>query len=327
MDSAEVKLNFQPGGIVLFTRNLDSDPWIGPARCHVLIQELQARWGRELRLAVAIDQEGGAVSRLRVWTGPTPSLNRIWNQYGVNGCREWGILWGRGLRLLGINVDFAPVADLHDGHEGTGLGSRAASSNPFEVTAAAGAFLAGMESQGVRGCLKHFPGLGGTQVDSHKALPVIDDPGRILQNLKPFQALAHEDRLVMVGHLKTPFTEGVPTSLHRGSVVDNPWGVHARFIPDDMEMGGCAADSWEDRVRKCLEAGHQALLVCQTPEGIQGCAEAAGQVSERLWKPALEAFRSLRSNLRDDTTQAFDSAAWATWIQDIQSVSADLQES
>ncbi len=320
LDAAEVELGFKPGGIVLFARNLDADPERGPARAHALIQGLQARWGSKTPLAVAIDQEGGAVSRLRVWTGPTPTLYQIWMLGGAQACERWGKRWGRGLRLLGINVDFAPVADLFDGHEGTGLGDRAASADPRETAQAAGAFMAGLEAEGVRGCLKHFPGLGGTRIDSHKGLPELDDADGISKNLGPFLSLAHEDRLVMVAHLKTPFTQGLPASLHRGTVAENPWGIQARWLPDDLEMGGCAAWPWPDRVRRCLEAGHQALLVCQTPEGIQACAEAAAGLPETLWAPALKAFRCLRANLSAGPSFGvlpFDAPAWEVWLREL----------
>ena len=158
LDPAEVALPFDPGGIILFARNLDPDPLGGPARCRRLIDGLQARFGSELPLAVAVDQEGGAVSRLRPWTGPTPSLRRLWTRDGARACSAWGALWGEGLRMLGFNVDFAPVLDLWDGHPGAGIGDRAASEVSLEAAAAAGAFLHGLESAGVRGCLKHFPG-------------------------------------------------------------------------------------------------------------------------------------------------------------------------
>jgi len=315
-DAVQVDLRFRPGGVVLFARNLDPDPVLGPARCHRLVQDLQFRWGGDLPLAVAIDQEGGPVSRLRCWTGPTPSLHKLWASGGAGTCARWGALWGRGLRLLGVNVDFAPVADRHDGHEGTGLGERAASSDPQMAASGAGAFLSGLEGAGVRGCLKHFPGLGGTRVDSHQALPQLENPEEIAANLQPFLALAHEDRLVMVAHLKTPFTEELPASLHQGTVAKNPWGIRARWLPDDLEMGGCGAWSWEERVRLCLEAGHQALLVCQTKEGIQACAEALRSVPEKRWAPALEAFRSLRANL--PAPASFNPQAWETWLQELQ---------
>ena len=322
IDVEEVSSALSPGGWVLFARNLDPDPVTGPERCHRLIKGLRAR--ADWTLAVAIDQEGGSVSRLRAWTGPTPTLRQIWIRGGVDACARWGRLWGRGLRLLGIDVDFAPSADLHDGIPGTGLGDRAASPDPVEVARAAGAFLSGLESASVRGCLKHFPGLGGTRVDSHRALPVLEDQDQIARNLGPFRALAHEERLVMVAHLKTPNTQGLPASLHRGSVAGNPWGIRGRFLPDDMEMGGCGDWPWPERVRRCLEAGHQALLVCQTPAGIRACAEAAGALPEDLWSPALERFRTFRSQLSPAPDGPFDRAAWEAWLEELKESALEL---
>jgi len=316
LDAPELTLNFRPGGLILFARNLDPDPLRGPARCHALIQDLQARWGTEIPLAVAVDQEGGAVSRLRPWVGETPSFRSIWERGGVAACRHWGALWGRGCSLLGFNVDFAPVADLWDGHVGTGMGDRCASTTPGEVASAVGAFLEGMESQGVQGCLKHFPGLGGTRVDSHKALPELEDPEQIARNLKPFLPLAHPGRLIMVAHLKTPHTGGLPASLHRGSVADNPWGVRGAWLPDDLEMGGCAQWSWEERVRLCLEAGQESLLVCQTPQGVAACAQAASTLPEALWAPALARFRSFRTHL-NAFRNPFQEEAWRAWLEEL----------
>ena len=322
LDPGDVELGFRPGGIILFARNLDPDPVRGPERCHALIQGLQARWGTGPSLAVAIDQEGGAVSRLRPWVGETPSFRSIWEKGGPEACRRWGILWGRGCRLLGFNVDFAPVADLWDGNPGTGMGDRCASTAPHDVARAVGAFISGLESQGVQGCLKHFPGLGGTRVDSHKALPELLDAAQVERNLQPFLPLAHAERLVMVAHLRTPHTEGLPASLHRASVGANPWGVRGRWLPDDLEMGGCAQWSWEDRVRLCLEAGHESLLVCQTPEGIAACAEAAAGMPEELWRPALTRFRHYRSQL-PVFEGAFQQEAWKAWTEELKSAAAE----
>jgi len=316
VDPAEVDLPFAPGGLVLFARNLDPDPDLGPSRCRSLIDGLQARFGTALPLAVALDQEGGPVSRLRPWTGPTPPLRLLWTRGGARACSAWGQLWGEGLRMLGFNVDFAPVLDLWDGHREAGIGDRAASDMPSEAAAAAGAFLHGLESTGVRGCLKHFPGLGGTTLDSHQGLPALEDPERVGRNAQAFIPLSHPDRLVMVAHLRTPASAPLPASLDRGSVVDNPWGIRGRFLPDDLEMGGCADWSWADRVRLALEAGHQWLLVCQTPGGWQACAEAAERLPESLWSPALAATRSMRRNL--PAPVPFDSQAWQGWLARIQ---------
>ena len=316
LDPADVELPFKPGGIILFARNLDPNPEGGPVRCRALIDGLQARFGTELPLAVALDQEGGPVSRLRPWTGPTPPLRHLWTRGGAKACSAWGTLWGEGLRMLGFNVDFAPVLDLWDGHAGAGIGDRAASEVPFEATTAAGAFLHGLESAGVRGCLKHFPGLGGTTLDSHQGLPALDDAGLVDRNARAFIPLAHPDRLVMVAHLRTPASGPTPASLHRGSVQDNPWGIQGRFLPDDLEMGGCADWSWDDRVRLSLEAGHQWLLVCQTPKGWTACAEAAGRLPASLCARAFESTQSMRRHLLP--APPFDPQVWKNWLTRLQ---------
>jgi beta-N-acetylhexosaminidase len=322
LDPEAVDLPFRPGGIILFARNLDPDPTIGPARCRALIDGLQARFGIELPLAVALDQEGGPVSRLRPWVGGTPPLRRIWTQAGAAGCARWGRLWGEGLRLLGFNVDFAPVMDLWDGHPQAGIGDRAASPDPHETATAAGAFLHGLESTGVRGCLKHFPGLGGTSLDSHEGLPELADADQVDRNASTFRALAHPDRLVMVAHLRTPASGPLPASLHRGSVAENPWGIQGRFLPDDLEMGGCAGWSWEDRVRLALEAGHQWLLVCQTPAGGEACAKAADRMPAALTAPALDATQTLRRHL--PLAPPFDLRTWQDWVARLQAIAKEL---
>jgi beta-N-acetylhexosaminidase len=314
LDAQDVAQDAPPGGIVLFARNLDPDPERGPQRCSALIQDLQARWGREAPLAVAVDQEGGAVSRLATWVGPTPTLRRIWESGGAQACRRWGRLWGRGLSLLGFNVDFAPVADLWQ--PGSAMGDRCASGDPMKAAQAAGAFLAGLEGTGLRGCLKHFPGLGSTSLDSHRGLPELRDPGEIQINRQPFRALAHPDRLVMVAHLVLPETQGLPASLCPAAVERNPWGIRARWIPDDLEMGGCRAWDWDERVIRCLQAGHQALLVCQTPQGIAQCAQAAQKLPEQLWRPALDKFNTLRLGLPEEGGP-WKPEAWRQWLRDL----------
>jgi beta-N-acetylhexosaminidase len=314
------------GGVVLFGRNLHPDPASGPERLFRLNRAIQQAWGTDCPVAVAMDQEGGKVSRLKAWTGETPSLRQIWLYGGEDACRLWGRLWGQGLGLLGISVDFAPVLDLFDGREDTGLGSRCASEDPEDVCLASGSFLDGLESTGVRGCLKHFPGLGGTQVDSHLSMPSIDDPSVIAKNVVPFLRLARPGRMVMVAHLQTPQSCGLPASLHRGHVAENAWGVTAEWLPDDMEMGGCAAPDWKTRARLALDAGHLALLVCQTPEAVRQASEAADALDDSTVSEALKAFRSLRKSLRR-MPETFCMASWDTWIGDVRQQSKKMLRS
>jgi len=313
-DAAEVPAELVPGGVVLFARNFDPDPTRGPARCHALIAALHDRWGREVPLAMAIDQEGGPVSRLKVWVGETPSFRQIWTTSGAAGAERWGHLWGEGLRMLGFNIDFAPLVDLHDGIPGTGLGDRRASAEPGEAADAAEAFLRGLEAEGVQGCLKHFPGLGGTRVDSHHALPELTDAAAVERAMAPFRRLARLDRLVMVAHVRTPWSEGLPASLHRAQVAGNPWGVEAAWVTDDLEMGGVAAWPWPERIRLALEAGHLGLLVCQSQAALDSTVAALRALPADLVRGAVEAGRAYRRTLGPHRPTAFDPAAWNDWV-------------
>jgi beta-N-acetylhexosaminidase len=100
-------------------------------------------------------------------------------------------------------------------------------------------------------------------------------------------------------------------------VAANPWGIQGRWLPDDLEMGGCSDWSWEDRVRLCLEAGHQSLLVCQTTRGVQACADAAARMPAALVAEAVRRFGALRTSLRPVGTARFDRKAWAIWLDTI----------
>jgi beta-N-acetylhexosaminidase len=199
------------------------------------------------------------------------------------------------------------------------MGDRCAAPGPLDAARAAGAFLAGLEGARVRGCLKHFPGLGGLALDSHLGLPERTDSLAVQTHVLPFRMLAHPDRLVMVAHLQVKGT--LPASLDRAWVADNPWGIAARWLPDDLEMGGCAGWPWPERVRRVLEAGHQALLVCQTPDGVDGCARAADLLPEALWRPAAAAFLELRRRLPAGPA-AFNRGAWDRWVAEVRTEAA-----
>jgi len=304
----------EPGGVVLFGRNLDPDPASGPERCHTLTQELQARWGALAPLVVAIDQEGGRVSRLQPWVGETPSLHESWCTGGARACAAWGRLWGEGLGLLGINTDFAPVADLYS--EGGAMGERSASDLPIEAARAAGAFLHGLEGAGVRGCLKHFPGLGGTRLDSHVGLPERGEADEMDGHLMAFRMLAHADRLVMVAHLKTPWSGDLPASLHPSHAAQNPWGVRGRWITDDLEMGGVASWDWKERIRLAVEAGHEALLVCQTEAAVQAAAEALNEI------PVPADPRPVLPLAGGRPGANFDRQGWDRWVEKIRAAAS-----
>ena len=88
-------------------------------------------------------------------------------------------------------------------------------------------------------------------------------------------------------------------------------------------MGGCSAWPWEDRVRLCLEAGHEWLLVCQTPEGRSACAQTVANLPEAQWAPALAATRVMRRHLPRAAAVPFAATTWQAWLTRLQTAATE----
>jgi beta-N-acetylhexosaminidase len=256
LDRATLRLldTIQPAGVVLFTRNVETAPQLT-----ALTGALHARG-----LRVAMDQEGGRVNRLRDLVGDTPRDGRI---------------IGRRLREFGVDVNFAPVVDLErfDAKTDNALRDRCWGRTAAEVIAGAGKFLDDLLAEGVAGCLKHFPGLGGARCDSHEVLPVIRGP--VTEDLRPFAALAARAPAVMVGHAKYPALDPTcPASLSR-PIVTGLLRRQLRFtgeiFTDDLEMGAIStAVPFAEAMVAAVKAGADRLLVCHTPERMLAAHEA-----------------------------------------------------
>lgn len=281
-----------PGGAILFARNLTT-----PAAAIDLLGELQGVLPRAPLFA--LDQEGGRVSRLEPWIGPTPSAAAIAAR-GERAAEQFGCATAALLRALGFNVDYAPVVDLCAAQARNGIGERSFGVDPERVAALALAFLVGLESEGVAGCLKHFPGLGATTVDSHVELPTDRRSARTLErrDLVPFHRLAGRAAAVMVSHGHYPAldpTPGLPASLSREIV--RGWlrarvGYRGLVVGDDLEMGAVAPlDKDGSAAVRAIDAGCDLVLYCSD------LARAAG-AKRRLVERAVrdEAFRE---RLRD----------------------------
>jgi beta-N-acetylhexosaminidase len=255
-----------PRGVILFRRNIEDEP-----RLTRLIGELRDVGVRHLFL----DQEGGPVDRLRDLVAPTPSFQETAR---AGTARRAGTAVGAMLARLGFDVDLAPVVDRAVAGGGAlVLGERSASANPDAIVAAAGAFLDGLQSQGVGGCLKHFPGLGRATLDTHKSLPVVPrDPAQDALDLAPFAALMERAHAVMVSHAAG--VDGLPASLSREVAtvqLRHSLGFAGAAFSDDLEMG--ALDAFGDLPERCVRAcaaGCDLLLVCRRIEEYPACVEA-----------------------------------------------------
>lgn len=243
----------QPGGIILFSRNI-----FEVQQVQALVRELRALPGKPF---VAIDLEGGSVNRLRSLIGEMPPPAQV-AMGGEQAARILGEACGAACAALGIGVDFAPVLDA--GQEGGVLfqEQRCWGCHWETVSRLAGAFLEGLESYGVQGCLKHYPGLGSGQVDAHKSLPVLED--QVREERRAFFALFSPTRAVMVAHALAPaLGEAVgPCSLSRRIVGGLPETV-GPVIADDLEMGALAGwGALPERAAAALWAGCHLVLLC-----------------------------------------------------------------
>lgn len=272
---------FQPGGIILFKRNLEDAEQI-----HSLLSEAQKASAKPMFLCV--DMEGGTVDRLREVIAPVPSVADVAAAGSKKLFRKHGRLLGEEVRALGFNADFAPVLDLRLDPSEAVLGSRSVSPKPKQTIAYARAFLRGLSESNVLGCGKHFPGLGEANLDSHNELPVIDKPWKRLwkEDLVPYRKLRRELPFVMVAHAAYPQVTGdkTPASLSKrwmSRILRKKIGYRGLIITDDLDMGGVlAAAPIEDAAVETLRAGADMFLVCQKEESVRRAFEAVLKLAE-----------------------------------------------
>jgi beta-N-acetylhexosaminidase len=223
---------------------------------------------------LCVDQEGGPVDRFRDILGRSVSF---FDAARAGLAERAGELAGESCRTFGFPVDLAPVVDrMIPGASEKFLAGRCAAGDPGEVAAAATAFLQGLHTAGVSGCLKHFPGLGRANLDTHQALPFLpEDPDEEARDLAPFAALFDLAGAVMVSHVAGP--DGLPASLSRERATDllrGTVGFTGPAFSDDLEMGALAAfGDLPDRCADALQAGCDLIFVCSQTLVYPDCVE------------------------------------------------------
>src|SRR5438067_6405089 len=166
--SAALFRRIQPGGFILFGRNIKSAPQL-----RKLIDDLRDL--SEAEPIITIDQEGGRVSRLRLIGNEPPNAQQLRDKNDVALVRRHGKITGQLLRIFGFNLDLCPVLDISfDNEADNSLRGRCYGKNVEQVVRLAGAFNDALREQGILSCGKHFPGYSAATVDAHHDLPKID---------------------------------------------------------------------------------------------------------------------------------------------------------
>lgn len=253
------------GGIILYKDNFSD--LAGSVK---LVNQLkQANEGSPAPLFISVDQEGGRVSRLPKDFAAIPDSGTVGRSNDEGLAEEMGSLLARELKLMGINVDFAPVLDINSNPKNPIIGKRAFGSNAEVVTKMGLAAMKGLREGGVISVVKHFPGHGDTSVDSHLDLPLVHKTTEQLQDMEwiPFKA-AIDDKAdaVMVAHILFPQIDPeAPASLSKvivGEQLRGTLGYDGVVITDDMTMGAIAKNyGIAEAAVRSVEAGTDIVLV------------------------------------------------------------------
>lgn len=325
--TARIIKRIQPSGFILFARNMKS-----PAQVRALTDQLRALVKHEP--IITLDEEGGRVSRLRSIIGvESPSAELLRNCNDVSLVKRHGMLTARMLRMLGFNLNLAPVLDMDfDPAAENSLRGRHYGTHPEQVVANATAFVRGMRRHGVLCSGKHFPGYSAARVDPHKDIPVLE---RSLQQLEstewvPFQQMLPLLDTVMTAHIQCEsIGAGEPASLvsHvvRG-VLRDKWNYKGCIITDDVDMGAVANryGTLEATVR-AVKAGNDLVLICHSlTELVAVSGAVAARVKKSDQEKSLQRILKMRKRLRAPTD--FDEQKFAKLRREVEKFSESISQ-
>lgn len=295
-----------PWGFILFTRNV-----VDPRQVARLVADLRDAVGRDA--PVLIDQEGGRVVRLRPphWRGWLDPLD----QAARAGPRSFWLryrLIAAELAMLGIDANCAPCADIAGPRTHPFLRARCLGLSAPEVAANARAAADGLLAGGVLPVMKHLPGHGRAEVDSHLALPLVlaDAEALAAEDFAPFRALA-DLPMAMTAHLHYPAFDAAPATLspHIIGLIREAIGFQGLLITDDISMHALAG-SLAGRTRTALAAGCDVVLHCNGKMAeMEAVIAAAGPLS-----PVAEA-RATAALAHRRVPEAIDSRALAAELE------------
>ena len=304
-DTKEFLRDISPGGVCLFSRNIRE-----AEQTRNLLDDIRSTTPVEPILSV--DQEGGLVDRLRRISAPMPAPSSLKILKETKFLAE---ITAEILRILGFNMNFAPVVDVIDESRRksfNGLYSRSFGNSKAEVIEHAVEYLENLQEGGCLGCLKHFPGLGASEVDSHEELPIVYLTREDLfdVDLLPYRRLIPSGAVhsVMVAHAGFPRFDLqetdengklLPSSLSYNIVTkllrEELGFAEGLVISDDLEMGAIVKNyGIGEACRRAVLAGVDMLAICASPEAITEGYKAIKEAVENGEIPEARIEESLK---------------------------------
>ncbi|MEM9925197.1 MAG: beta-N-acetylhexosaminidase [Cyanobacteria bacterium P01_D01_bin.50] len=256
----------KPVGVCFFAKNFrDGQPyevWLQSFK--ELSQEIRECTERK-SMFISIDHEGGRVIRT-----PLPITRFPYSYVCRQRAKEVAIAMATELKSLGINVSWAPVADIFSNPNNPIIGPRAFDITPEKAAEYAREYFLGLQESGIIACAKHFPGHGDTSTDSHLALPVLNLTEEELQKreLIPFKTLiAEKIPLIMTAHIVFPHIGGDKPATFCKPILNNilrdQLGFQGVVVSDDLDMKAVAdMYSKSGTVAQTLNAGCDVFLMC-----------------------------------------------------------------
>lgn len=260
------------GGVILFSRNIES-----PKQVRDLNHSLQKI--SKIPLLMGVDQEGGRVARLREGFTLVPNMSVVGNYYKETGdlvsIQNLAQMMAREIRAVGFNWNFAPVADVHSNPKNPVIGDRSFSPDPLKVTLCAEVFIRGFEKENLLHCIKHFPGHGATDLDSHLDLPRVSSTSRLVwrRDIFPFRQLIAKKSVqaMMTAHVLYPEFDpdhcATLSSMIIGDLLRNKLGYEGLVVSDDLFMKAISDRyTLAEAALLFFEAGGDVVLFCHEPE-------------------------------------------------------------
>jgi beta-N-acetylhexosaminidase len=295
------------GGIILFSRNIED-----PLQLAALCRDLQAAAlkRQDFPLFLAVDQEGGRVARLKEPFRSFPGNAAIgMDEEPVKRAIEFATVTSKEMKVVGLNMNFAPVVDVQRGEIEKHLAGRSFGEDPEVVAFLGRTVVKHLQKNGIMAVAKHFPGLGRAEVDPHFHLPKInidlEEMKRI--NFPPFAAAIEEGVCgIMTSHAIYPVLDPErPATLSPmvlTEVLRESMGFRGLTITDDLEMGAIATDwSVADGALKSFQAGADILLICKDQiharESLDLMRQALseGTISTKRVAQSLERIRKMKA--------------------------------
>ncbi|MCL6457433.1 MAG: glycoside hydrolase family 3 protein [Gorillibacterium sp.] len=288
--------DYHIGGVNYFRRNAQT-----PEQVAVLSAELQQASGTPL--LISIDQEGGMAAGIERGVTLMPGNMALSATGDTQGAYEAALIAGRELRAMGINMDFAPCMDINNNPSNPVIGVRSYGECPNRVAIMGSAAIKGYQEAGVVATVKHFPGHGDTDTDSHKELPLVAHDRKHLHEVELFpfkQAIAAGADAVMTAHIIFPAYEDqdLPATLSHKiltGLLRTELGFKGVITTDCMEMNAILKGVGVGLgAVMAIEAGADLVLISHQfdlqSEGIEAVIAAvrSGRISEARIEESVE---------------------------------------